>query len=352
MHFFRCMFAGFILIHSVGAWALPDDVDFVSSSEFPTTAAFGWAGTALPDGRYIVWDGDTIYVQRALNMDSWRAIASGYTGDPAFIVAIPNSTEFLLGAGFSGDIYRFDRANPADYTPAVASNIGSHYAAVFLTDTLFAIDRSGAGAFTEIAVFDLTTARSKPPVTVLSRPASSSKEEQVVEKPGGSYSASIALNSNTGLFYVTDAGNGLVKSFMLADLLNAYNTATPLDWVADGTSIGSAFQYPTGGVSGFTASGNLVMGGFGSIVEVDPSGPTTIKTLDPAGTGPFYNVIYNDVTEDLIVIESAYPNPSIIHMTQLPSAAMPVSGVWMTLLLGSIGVVSVFRLARKRVSVN
>ena len=131
----------------------------------------------------------------------------------------------------------------------------------------------------EIVVLDLTTARSKAPTTVLFRPQSAEKQ-QVVEKPVGSFSASIALDSNTGTFYVTDAGNGLVKSFALADILNAYNTATPLDWNTDGTSIGSAFQYPLGGVSGFTASGNLVMGGFGSIVEVDPSGPTTVTTLD------------------------------------------------------------------------
>jgi hypothetical protein len=119
-----------------------------------------------------------------------------------------------------------------------------------------------------------------------------------------------------------------------------------LDWNADGTTIGSAFQYPLGGVSGFTASGNLVIGGFGSIVEVDPAGPTTVKTLDPAGTGPFYNVIYNEITEDFFAIESAFPNPSVIHTTLVPSAAMPIENMWIVILMGFMGTIFLFKRRR------
>jgi hypothetical protein len=126
MQFCKRMLMGFIVVHSTFGWALPEDSDFATSSEFPVTASFGWAGTTLPDGRYTVWDGNTVYAQAALGVDSWRAVVTGYAGDPAFMIPIPNSAEYLLGAGFSGDIYRVDWSNPVDYTPAVAGNIGGH----------------------------------------------------------------------------------------------------------------------------------------------------------------------------------------------------------------------------------
>lgn len=164
---------------------------------------------------------------------------------------------------------------------------------------------------------------------MLTSPAPSAGRTQVIQKPAGSFSASIALDTGTDTFYVTDSGNGQVKAFALADVINAFNTATPLDWNADGVNIGTPFQYPLGGVSGFTAAGDLVMGGFGAIVEVDPGSSAIVKTIDPAGTGPFYSIIYNDVNEDLIAIQSDFPNPNIIHTTAAAAPSTPAGPWWL-----------------------
>lgn len=329
-----CLIVG--LTVSTLSYATPNSGDFRISTDFPLTASFFWAGTALPDGRYAVWNGDTIYFQHSVGVDAWTAVASGYAGDPAFVIPIPNTTDLLLGGGYGGDVYRFDWSAPADYSAAVSANIGAHFSAVYLTDTLLAIDRADFDVPNEIVVLDMAAVgpltQSVDARTVLSLPASNTRT-QVIEKPSGSYSASIAVDEGSGLFYVTDAGNGLVKSFALSDVFNAYNTSTPLDWDTAGTSIGSAFQFPLGGVAGLTASGNLVMGGFGSVVEVDPGSATAVKSLDPAGTGPFYTIIYNSVTEDLIAIQSDYPNPDIIHTTQEELASVPVNPLWIGLVM-------------------
>lgn len=58
-----------------------------------------------------------------------------------------------------------------------------------------------------------------------------------------------------------------------------------------------------------------------------------MKSLDPAGTGPFYTIIYNSVTEDLIAIQSDYPNPDIIHTTQEELASVPVNPLWIGLVM-------------------
>ena len=66
-----------------------------------------------------------MYFQNAVGVDSWLSVASGYAGDPAFMIPIPNTTEFHLGAGVSGSAYRFDWSNPQNHSAAVEVNLGS-----------------------------------------------------------------------------------------------------------------------------------------------------------------------------------------------------------------------------------
>ena len=69
MQFLKILAAGLVLAYASLSVALPENGDFVTSTEFPATAAFGWVGTAQPDGTYLIWNGDTIYAQKILGKD-------------------------------------------------------------------------------------------------------------------------------------------------------------------------------------------------------------------------------------------------------------------------------------------
>ena len=68
-----------------------------------------------------------------------------------------------------------------------------------------------------------------------------------------------------------------------------------------------------------------MIAGFGSIVEVDPSDGTIVKTLDPAGTSPFYGIIYDGVNEEVIAVEFpvSFGDPLIFHASMAGFASLP-----------------------------
>ena len=109
---------------------------------------------------------------------------------------------------------------------------------------------------------------------------------------------------------------------------------SPLLW-SSGADIGTPFQYPLGGVAGFTAGGNLVIAGFGSIVEVDPSSGTIVKTLDPAGTSAFYGIIYEGVNEEVIAVEFpvTFGDPLVFHASAMGFATLPAQSFFTAVLL-------------------
>lgn len=336
------------------AAALPDEADFGIAPNFPQPApgSFSVVGTATPDGRYLLWNGDDVYRQKVAGGDKLDVIASGYLGDPAFMALNPTGDTALLGQGFGNgvdaNLYLIDLDAPTDFNSGSEIVVVNHFSGVFLTDSLVAIDRGDFGFPAEIVVIDLL-ARShagRAPVHVLSIPSPPSGRASEITKPPGSFSASLAVNG--GLLYVADAGNGQYKSFAVADVINAFQTSTPLAWVS-GTDIGTPFQYPLGGVSGFTATGNLVIAGFGSIVEVNPGTGAVVQTLDPAGTGPFYGIIYNGPLGELVAIEfpAVFGDPLIFHsssgaLTALPAQSALALGL-MAALLGWMGFLFVQR---------
>jgi hypothetical protein len=102
-----------------------------------------------------------------------------------------------------------------------------------------------------------------------------------------------------------------------------------------------------------TGSGNLVMAGFGSIVEVDPGTGNIVTTFDPAGTGPFYGMVYNDATEDFIAIEfpPTFGDPLVYHATFAGVASLPASNQWSLTLLGIATLMTALCLAFSRKSI-
>ena len=303
-----------ILIASAtsAAWGFPAPEEFYLREDFPASAGFGWAGTAQTNGLFLVWNGDQVYRQSATDPSKLELIAEGYIGDPAFMILGRTAAEAILGAGTTGDIYFLDLVNPVDFVPGSALNIGSHFGGVLLNAGLLAVDRGDGIAPAEIEVVDISGARAARAQTVMRLPAPPEGRDVVVVKPGGSFSANLAINGDS--LYITDAGNGQIKIFSVNAVVNAFNTMTVLDWDMDGTDFGMPFQFPLGGVEGFTGGGNVIISGFGSILSVNPSTLDIVTGLDPAGTGPFYTVIYNRALEELIAIDASIP--SVIYATR------------------------------------
>ena len=343
-----------LVIVSTFVHALPMESDFRDVSNNPTlnTAVPGLVGCAVPDGRYLFWNGNTVLLQRSPGSGIFDAVATGYAGDPGFVILSPGGDYVLMGQGFgdgtNANLYQFDFNNPQDFSPGDEIVVPNHFAGAFLSTTLVAFDRGDFGSPAEIIVLDLSaeldpftrSTGSPRAVTVMQRPQSPARDT-IITKPASSFSASISVDGST--FYVADSGNGQYKSFAVADIVNAFNTSGTVAW-ASGTDIGTPFQYPLGGVSGVTAGGNLVMAGFGSIVEVNPGTGAIITTFDPAGTGPFYGMVFNDVTEDFIAIEfpASFGDPLTYHATFAGIASLPVGEEWvLTMLFTALSVATV-----------
>ncbi len=339
------------------AAALPDESEFREIDNIPQPVPFGTGvvGCATPDGRYLLWNGNVVALQRSVGSGVFDTVGTGYVGDPGFATLSPGQDYVLLGQGFgngtTANLYQFDFENPADFQSGDEIVVPSHFAGVFLNADLVALDRGDFGQPAEIEVIDLSTltrSGARRSVTVLRRPEPVEPRDTIITKPSGSFSASVAVVGST--FWVADSGNGQYKSFPVADIVNAFDTSGTVAWSA-GTDLGTPFQYPLGGVSGATSTGDLVMAGFGSIAVVDAGTGTIESTYDPAGSGPFYGIVYNDVTEDFIAIEfpPTFGDPLTYYASFAGIASLPAaSHEWMLAVLGSLLVITAVSLAFDR----
>jgi hypothetical protein len=344
-----------LLIAAGSAAALPQESDFreIDTIPQPDPAAFGVVGCSVPDGRYLLWDGNTVFVQRTVGSGVFDPVATGYAGDPGFAVLSFGGDFVLLGQGFgngtTANVYPFDFNNPSDYQSGDEIVVPNHFSAAFLNSSLVAFDRGDFGLPAEIIVLDLfsTSRGATRRVAVMHRPLPISRDT-IITKPSDSFSASIAVDGPT--FYAADAGNGQYKSFLVSDLIDAFNSSGTVPW-SSGTDIGGPFDFPLGGVSGVTASGNLVIAGFGAIVEVDPVLESVVTTFDPAGTGPFYGIVYNDATEDFIAVEfpPAFGDPLVYHATVAGVATLTASNGWtLSLLFAALTIAAIAAVFARR----
>ncbi len=310
---------------------------FQRYENFPSPERYSVVGAALPDGRLLLWNGDGVYLQAWAQVDGFSLKAQGYEGDPAFLALSPSGRTALLGAGGWGAdpwldrIYRFDPAAPRDFAPDAVVAVLPHYAAVFLTEDLVAID-AGAGDWMNsvIVVHDLRDEKSLP-APVLYKPAPP-KGETVVQKPG--WSASLAVDHARDRLYAMDAASLELRAFSVTALINAYETGGTLDWAGDGVLIGAPGAFFSGGVNGVMPDGRLVISGAfgwalpGGIQIVDPDTGAVIETLDPSGVNAYTRAIYNPVTGQITAIADglAYASGGF--------AKLPVAGLagWLTLM--------------------
>ena len=320
----------------------------------PAPGAFTVVGANLPDGRFIVWNGDSVYIQEGVGGGLFGLVATGYAGDPGFVAIAPDGQTALLGAGFSPRLYLLDTNNPADYINGSEISAPTHFTGTFLTQDLVLLDRSN-DAFdgTELVIIDISSSKSAPNARmVMAGPRSNGAKDLVVDKPPFSFSSRVALDPTGTVVYAMDSNTRELRSFLAADLINAFNTMTTLDWTTDGTLIGSAGMYFSGGVSGFRPSGDLVIGGSegflqpGGIHFVDPMTGMITATFDPAGTQDFYDVIYNQATHEMIArAGSGQAFATVDALAAVPAASVLALGA----LCALIAVASAMRFVPVRV---
>ncbi len=285
-------------------------------SAFPTPAPGSYvvAGAALGDGRYLAWNGDTVQIETATGSGIFQPVAEGYAGDPGFAAVASDGHTVILGGGFNGNLYRFDASQPQDFTPASIAANRLHFTGTFLTETLVLVD-AGKLDFTgsELAIVDLTNAKRDVSVVVRKAARYWRTKEVVVDKPPFSYSSAVTVDSARGVVYAMDGNTRELRAFAVDALVQAHESGATLDWETDGALIGQPGLYYTGGVSGITAGGLLVVGGSegyllpGGIQFVEPGSGNVAALLDPTGSRSFYTVVFNPAEQTLIaMVEGAY----------------------------------------------
>ncbi len=321
--------ATFLIIHP----AIGQSFEVSGQLPSPAPGSFVVVGTNLPDGRFILWNGDGVFIQSGTGGGLVPQAATGYVGDPGFIAMSPDGQTALLGPGFSPRVYLFDTQDPENYSPAAEIVAPTHFSGAFLTEDLVLLDR-GKDDFSgsELVILDLNSPKSAPSITVVvKKPAAAQINAVIVDKPPFSFSSSLRVDPTGTTLYAMDANTRELRTFAVADILDAHAMTTPLDWTLDGTLIGSAGQYYTGGVAGFTALGELVIGGSegfglpGGIQIVDPITGTILDTLDPAGNQDFYDVIFNQVTFEMLARSGSGVSFATVNaLAEVPAAGLPV----------------------------
>lgn len=274
----------------------------------------------LGDGRFIVYDGDKVFVETGADEGTFIELASGYLGDPAFIAVAPDGHRCLLGAGEvdwesdpSNDwVWLLDADAPEDAPPVdgfgnVSDGLAlvtSNYWGTWIDDDLVLIE-AAPGWVSELGILDVTDGTYR----------------KVVNK--GESSASLVMGSwlTQGDVFATigyGAGTGTTRRFAVQDLVDvfqrpAYNPVTsPLDWT-DGAYVGVYSDF-NAGPSAATAAGMLIFGSHNS--EILYVNPLTGQALGPpvaisGSPGRSVRPYFNPVTKRILVTETDWGGPPL-----------------------------------------
>jgi len=289
----RACMAALCIASSFAAMADPLPT-FSEQTNFPTTTAFGVVADTLGDGRFIAYDGTNIWIQDAVDANAYTDVATGYTGDPAIIAVNPDGHTCLVGAGFTGELWLFDADAPADAGAPLLTS-GSDFFAEWINTTQVVIDRAffvGPGAFdfeAELILLDIGT------TTV----------RTVVSAKGGA-SAMCVLDSSFQTLYMADGLTGETRTAAVADLVNAFDTSTPVAWA----TLPTFGTFSTGGPGALTPERTLIYGGFGGVQFVDIASGTSDGIVDPAGTGTYNFLVAYSATTGRVLGTGAQFSPS------------------------------------------
>jgi hypothetical protein len=347
----RLTICSFVLVAVAGFSAA--GTEFEVLADFPKAAAgaYGVKAEGLPDGRFIVWNGDAVFVQTIVGGNAFKQIASGYAGDPGFIAVSPDGHTVLLGAGYSGKLYKLDVWAPVSYSPGSEAATVTHYYGVYLTQDLVLLDRAADDLpTTELVVVDVSSP-SPVPVRVMFKP-------DETDLTGDQYgvSACLAINSSRTTVYTmglvydgwTLVSNQL-KKIPASVLIGAYQAKTDLDWNTDAIAIGGPGAFNSGGPGGISSSEELFIGGFGGVQRVNPFMATVVATYDPAGPFEYYGVASNPYTDVVlpIVADPADYSMDVVYAPEGAFAAVPALGaVGLVMVVAMVILSGVWRLTR------
>ncbi len=287
-------------------------VDFAPMPDYPDVSK-SVVADVLGNGRFILYDGDSVYIEHYPDRGTFAEVASGYIGDPAFITVAPDGHRCLLGAGevdFGGDpnndwLWLFDADNPEDAPPVDINGyvsdglmlLTSTYWGEWLNNDLVLIERA-PGWVSELGIVDVTTTTYR----------------KVADK--GESSASFVTYSqfSVGEIYATigfGTGEGDTRRFSKRVLMNifhdpAYDPATsPLSWDA-GAYVGNYVDF-SAGPSAVSEGGVLIFGSHNSeLLYVDPDTGDPLGASVPIGgkTGCSVRPYFNPVTKKILVTET------------------------------------------------
>jgi len=271
----------------------------------PAENAFGVTADALKDGRFIAYDGNSVFVQERRGSGTFNPIATGYPGDPGFISVSPNGRLALLGAGFLGEVWVLDLDAPVDAAEPLTVLEGN-FSAAWLTDDRIVVNRAtqpDPNEFifeAELGILDLGVV----PFAY-----------QVAVTPAGGASADVAVGPFGKRLYTTDGITGETRFFSVASLLAAVENAEPLSW-EDGELLG---VYNTGGPLGVTPDGRRILIGGADPVEflgfvqvVDTWTGEVIEEINPSGDpGTFSSGAITRVTGRILLVGTAFPGPEV-----------------------------------------
>jgi len=288
-----------LIVPALVSLSSADALTFTEIHYFPDLApySYGYQGVGLSDGRLLLWNGDSIYIQSVPRSQTLSLVASGYAGDPGFVALAADGHSVILGAGYSGALYRFDVNAPVNYTPASKICNVSHFSGLFLRDDLLLVD-AGNGTRSDLIAVGIGE--------------TSCTYAVVVAKPDLSHSCNLCLAPDGHALYAMDGNTGKLQRFDALDIINAYDTKTPFPW-ASGETIGTSGDFYKLGVCGITPTGNLIIAGSegwllpGGIQIVDPQTGNIIDEYDPSGIAAYTSVIYNQYSHDLF----AYTNGKV-----------------------------------------
>lgn len=324
----KCLVLSFLFVF----FAVFAHADFVRVDSIPRAVMrpYGNISAAfLPDGRLVVWDGNSVYAQPLAGADEMRQIATGYTGDTAFMTVAPDGHTLLLGAGMSGKLYKFDIHAPADYSTAALLGVFPHYWGAFLTQSLVVIDCMADDWSTDqLAIIDI----SKPdlaPHVVMDKPTAGN-----VPAAGFAASAALAVDpSGTWLYAmeVTFDSSFMVvanplKRIPASELLGAYQSRSKLDWGAFG-GIGAGI-YATGGPVAATIGGGVLLAGFGGVQEINGETGAVIAEYNPGGF-VYHGAAYDRATDTVfpIATDEAEYTMDLFYAPANAFHALPVCGI-------------------------
>jgi len=259
----------------------------------PGPNTFGVSPTFGPGGLLYVWTGAAVLKQDAPLSSSFTSIGSVGSGssDAGPIAFSSDGSRILVGNGFGGPLGGVhadqlfgvpasggDSSTPVGNVPFHHSLVGAPLGGA--NSSLYFLNQGDSSfAGSSVSVFDETGGANQPLIENIPGP-----------------STSMALSSGDRLFVGVGVGaqRGQIRSFALADLASAYNTAMPLDWAAG--TVFNTLDNNSGAGMFFDSRGFLFVGGPNGVTVFDTNGEA--RLYDNSG---FTSVVY-DPASDLVLV--------------------------------------------------